>query len=101
MNELNIKQKQEIVNVQQKEYKLIGKMRKIPGLTLYQLDTENNLITEAKISKYISVNLDKTLHTENKVHFNPKFLYVQALNLKNAKKKFVKIIIKANENKTK
>jgi hypothetical protein len=94
MLELKIKTADEIhADAQQKqEYKYVGSKRHIPGLKLWELNIENFEIKEVEIVKTVAIGTDKKPVFTKKANYNPKHLYCQALNLKNAEKKFEKII---------
>jgi hypothetical protein len=78
---------------QKKEIKLIGKQRKIPGLTLFEFNTKTKKLTIAKFKtdetlelKSLSVNPEQ-LQKSSKVIVNENCFYFQALNEKSARKK--------------
>lgn len=80
-----------------KESKLIGSMKVIPGLTLFEMDMKSGEIRKAVFKETIATFGGGG---SSKLEFNPNSMYVQALNLKNAKRKFekrVKQIIAGNE----
>lgn len=69
-----------------RETKLIGKMRRIPGLKIWQLDLKTFEITLAEMD--IQITFDGS--TKAKLITAPGMIYCQALNKKNAFKKFQK-----------
>lgn len=97
MKELNIqdqlidKVKEEIIIQQKQEYKLVGSIRRRPGLTLFEFDFETMNIYIKKIQCEVSIGLDgKEVRKQKAVH-NPNGILIWALNLKNAEKKVLKI----------
>lgn len=69
------------------QQKFLGSMRAIPGLTLFQMDMSTGKITEAQYDEMI---IDAKGAKHRKLKFDGKCMYVQALNLSNAKRKFTK-----------
>ena len=83
---------QEQVDKQQKEYHLIGRQRKISGHTLFEFNRKTKEIRPADISRevlYLYRNGSPKYITRTDVHQD--CYYTQALNVKNAKKKLVKL----------
>lgn len=80
-----------------KEVKLIGKQRRIPGLTLWEFNKKTKDLEKAKFKKQdvILSTLDPTVvansTTHHKVEINEGCFYFQALNKKNAQKKLKKL----------
>jgi hypothetical protein len=87
-----------------KELKLLGTLKPHPGHTCFQLDIKTGEIT---IAKFAQTSIDYTQSDKNspvrrKLITQDGCLYVTALNIKNAKKRFEKMInhlIKDNGNK--
>lgn len=76
-------------------------MKQIPGLTLFEMSLSTGKITKA-IFDTAQVNLNKSNCLSKKLQVDPNKMYVQALNLKNAKRKFekrAKQIIEQNRKK--
>lgn len=80
---------------QKKELTLLGQQRKIKGLILWEKNLKTGKIERAKYKKtnaFISGigdgTVDSVTHTFTVV-VNENCIYAQALNLKNAKKKFL------------
>lgn len=70
---------------QKQEFKYAGSMRMIPGLKLYAFNWDVMTIEEVKIKKEVSLDISKNKEIEkNKVFNDPKCIYYQALNYKNA-----------------
>ena len=85
----------------QKELKFLGSARRIPGHTLFSINVKTEEIKPAKMNnKCLFVPHGGTLKPAHKsvVQVEKDCIYLQALNFKNAKKKFEKI--KSNEQKT-
>ena len=56
-------------------YRLIGQMRKIPGLKQYKYNLSTGEITELKIEKKVMVNLEGKPIKQNKAIFEENYLY--------------------------
>jgi len=82
---------QVVIPVKQ-EYKHIGSVRKIPGLTLYCYNTVTGDIFPTPLVRHVALNEKGKPTFITKTTYDPKCLYVQALNIKNARKKFQKMI---------
>jgi hypothetical protein len=77
---------------QQKEIKLVGRQRKIRGLTLWEFNEKSRELKPAQFKKqdFQVTSLEVTpsaLSISNKVQVNEHCLYFQALNRTNAEKK--------------
>jgi hypothetical protein len=89
----------QIEQQQKKEIKLIGKQRKIPGLTLWEYNTKTFDLDKAKYSK-VDLHLkslssaEAALESRHKVIVNEACIYFQALNEKNAERKVKKAGLK-------
>ena len=91
MFELKTKEQKEVSAKQKQEYKYLGSMRMINGLKLWEYDTQTNVLKLAEIQKNNAVNFGtKKASGNSKVTHNPKAIYIQALNYKNAKRKIEK-----------
>lgn len=82
---------QEQVDKQQKEYHLIGRQRKVSGHTLFEFNRKTKEIRTADISREVIVGMDGNPIYKTKTDVNQDCFYLQALNVKNAKKKLVKL----------
>lgn len=73
-----------------KEIKLIGSQRKIPGHILFEYDTKNKTMQPAQYKKQDLVldKLGQPVKISHKVNINEGCIYTQALNKKNAIKRF-------------
>lgn len=69
--------------------KLIGQLKYIPGLSLFKLNVETLEIEKVIIESVFDINKKKSSFA---VQFEKGHLYCVALNLKNAKKKFAKML---------
>jgi hypothetical protein len=88
-SEIEIRDEQQ----QKKEIKLIGRQRKVRGLTLFEYSEVTKLLSVAKKQDFYleSLSLDPSkLKISNKVEVNEHCIYFQALNRKNAIKKLQK-----------
>lgn len=82
---------QEKVDKQQKEYHLIGLQRKVSGHTLFEFNRKTKEIRPADISRTVIVGMDGNPRYKTTTDVNQDCFYIQALNVKNAKKKLVKL----------
>jgi hypothetical protein len=90
-SEIEIRDEQQ----QKKEIKLIGRQRKVRGLTLFEYNEVTKALEIAKYKKQDysleSLSLDPSkLKISNKVEVNEHCIYFQALNRKNAERKLIK-----------
>lgn len=76
---------------QQQEYKLIGKARRKPGMTLFSYNTQTGEMKQAEIEKECAMTFDGKVSYKSKVKIEPNCIYGQALNLKNWEKKINKM----------
>lgn len=97
--ELSRADMQEIVDLQRKEYHLIGTQKSIPGLTLYEYDLTTGDIKRAVLKKEMFLTVDGSVNTVKKAHTRDLCLYVQALNPNNAMKKVLKLLKRNNVRK--
>ena len=82
---------QEQVDKKQKEYHLIGRQRKVSDHTLFEFNRKTKEIRPADISKEVVVGMDGNPIYKTKTDVHQDCFYLQALNVKNAKKKLVKL----------
>ena len=75
---------------QKVEYKFIGSCFIKNGCKLYSYDSEKDEMKEVAVSKKASINLNKEVVNNKESQHNPKFLYFQAINEKNARRKLKK-----------
>jgi hypothetical protein len=85
---------------QQKEYKFIGSLRKMRGMKQYVFNLKTFTLKELEIKKETKVGFDKKAISSDKAIINPnEEIIIQAMNVKNANKKAIKILNKiANPN---
>lgn len=71
-----------------KELKFIGQVKMERGQKFYQLDMQSKMITVANVDAVIDIhgNLKRKIVTKDEC------LYVPAINLKNAERKFIKML---------
>lgn len=72
--------------------KYSGSLRKIPGLKLFEFNTDSMTLSEYEPEIVASINRDSSVGKHEKVKSNPEYLYIQALNYKNAIKKINRIL---------
>ena len=82
--------RQEQVAKKQKEYKLIGKQRKVPGHTLFEFDKKTKEIRPAQVTRE-QIWTEKGPISRTRTDIHEGCFYVQALNKANAAKKLRKI----------
>jgi len=76
-------------------YKLMGKMFLRKGLTLYSLNLNTLEVRECPIQRTTQVKLNGDTKIKSKVTHATELIYAQALNQKNAERKFLKRFKKA------
>lgn len=82
----------EIVSKTKTEYKYVGTIRRKRGYTLFSFDPETRKIEPVELQKDVAIGIDGKLLASNKVTtFNPKLIYFFALNMRNARKKVIKM----------
>ena len=83
--------KQEIQANINKELKYIGSVMHRPGHTLFEINLNTGAIKEATIERKVSIGMDGNPVFQSKVQVNAACYYLEALNKKNAKRKFLKM----------
>ena len=83
--------KQEIQAKINKEQKYIGSMKHQAGHTLFEINHNTKQIREAVIERKVFIGLDGKPIFQRKVQINKDCYYIEALNAKNALKKYQKI----------
>ena len=78
----------ELVAEQRREFGRIGAQRRLPGLTLYEYDLTTGEIREADVETEAPLRLDGPVGRSGRVDAKELCLYVQALNIENARRKF-------------
>lgn len=79
---------EELVAEQRKEFGRLGAVRRLPGLTLYEYDLTTGEIREAAVETEATLRLDGPVGRTGRVDAKELCLYVQALNIGNARRKF-------------
>lgn len=74
------------------EYHLIGNQRRIPGHTLFAYNQRTQEWKVADLRREVEVDVNGKPVYKNAVSIEPHTIYVQALNLENAKKKYIKML---------
>lgn len=87
LNSVRIEQQQK----KKAEYKLIGKMKRIAGLTLFSYNHETKVLKPAEVEKEVMIHYDVNPRYKDKVKVEKGCIYFQALNIKTAKKKLQRL----------
>jgi hypothetical protein len=94
--ELITKNKQELPSTQienvekeKQEFKFVGSLHIGPGMKLYACDPQERTVWEVDVNRSNSTICFMTLSAveRHKATYNPKYIYIEASNLKNAIKK--------------
>jgi hypothetical protein len=72
-----------------KQEKLLGTLRPMNGHRVFQLDISTGEVTEAEYENEVMINMGRVI---KKIKHRPFCIYQCALNLENAKRKFLKIV---------
>ena len=83
--------RQEQVVKKQKEYKMIGRRKKVPGHTLFEFNVNTKELKPAMRTREVYATFNGQSKYRNKAEVHEGCLYIQALNIKNAEKKLHKI----------
>lgn len=75
---------------QKQEYKFIGRVHLIHGCKLWSYNPEKDEMKEVKAVGKASISLDGNVNTKREAQYNPKYIYFQAINEKNARRKLEK-----------
>lgn len=96
MNLTGLEEKEEAVRIEmvakkQNEYRLVGRVTRRPGHRLFEYDKTTGTVVEAQCSVKVALGDDgkPVRRTITQVHAN--CMYLQALNLKNARKILTKL----------
>lgn len=76
----------------QQEYRLVAQMRLKRGLSVFYYDMNTGEVEKLEIKKKVAIGYDKKVKKTNEAQDKKNCIYVQALNKKNAIKKFKKMI---------
>ena len=82
-NEMICQTQVELLEQQRQEYKLIGRMRKVPGHTLFSFNVKTGEIKPVKLVREASIGLDGNPVFKEKITVEKDCYYEQSLNLKN------------------
>ena len=80
----------EYLQKQQHEFKHVGRMRKVPGHTLFSFNRETKEVKPAQFERKISIGMDGKVKEETRCVIEPNCFYEQALNKKNFIKRLKK-----------
>lgn len=89
------KDKIEFVKQVQQEYKYIGSIKYRPGSTLWQFNTETGELKPAKVTvkeQLVWTSKSDCTKKTRSVIYEDKYVYMWALNRKNAEKKILRFI---------
>ena len=81
-NEIGIHKKQK------QEFSNIGSIRIVKGLTLFSFNTVTLEIKKVEVRSYARIKLDGKVQNKHKAYHEANLVYAQALNKRNAIKKF-------------
>lgn len=84
--ELETVDRQEVAAKKQLQYRLIGSLRRLAGLTLYEYDLTTGELTKADVHRTVEIGVDLRPVFKNRTVQHELCLYVQALNRENAMK---------------
>ena len=84
--------RQEIQAKINKELKYIGSILHRPGHTLFEINLNTGQIKEAAVKREVYAGVGGKPIYKSKVQIEKDCYYLEALNVKNAKKKFLKMI---------
>ena len=79
--------RQEVVARKQLHYRLVGSMRRIAGLTLYEYDLTTGELSVVDVKRKVEIGLDSRPLFHTQAFQRELCLYVQATNRENAMKK--------------
>lgn len=78
---------QELVQRKRQEFRLIGSVKRIPGLILFEYDLTTGVLRRATMKKEVELNIDGRIGAKARVDSRDFCLYIQALNEENAMRK--------------
>ena len=91
-------QRQEVKAQQQRQFRLIGSLRRIAGLQLWQYDLTTGELSVADVKRTVEIGVDLRPVYKNRTVQQELCLYVQATNEKNAIKKVRRLLHECNYN---
>ena len=83
--------RQEQVAKKQKEYRMVGRQRRVPGLTLFEFDKTTHEIRPAQVKREAALTTKGKPVFRTRTDIHEGCFYLQALNKANAEKKLRKI----------
>lgn len=93
MTTLAEKRAKVLFNMSLLQYKRIGLMKIKNGQSIFQMDVGTGVITEAKYNiERIANPKNKAVSRKVHIYHSPGYIYIVALNIENAYKKFNKIV---------
>ena len=84
--ETEVKDRQEVQARRQSEFRLIGRLRRIAGLQLWQYDLTTGELSKADVKRTVEIGVDLRPVYKNRTVQQDLCLYVQALYRENAMK---------------
>lgn len=88
--------RQEVVAEKQMLWRMIGSLRRIAGLTLYEYDLTTGELSVVELERRVQVGLDGRPIFNTRAQYRELCLYVQATNRENAMKKVRRILRNSN-----
>ena len=73
------------------EYHYIGSVRRVKGHTLFSYNTDTKALKRADMQREVSVGIEGKPKYNTKTLREKNCVYIQALNLENARKKLIKL----------
>lgn len=91
-SQLNLKEDIQIVGQKEieKKTKFIGSMKKIPGHTLFEFNLETLMLGRAEVKQEAAITGNGGHKVTTRVDQKENCIYIQALNLKNARRKLLR-----------
>ena len=84
--------RQEVVAKKNLQYRLLGSVRRIAGLKLYEYDLTTGFLTMVDVKRTVEIGLDRKPVYKTQAFHRELCLYVQAINEQNAMKKVRKAL---------
>ena len=91
---LKLKPDQVITKDVQQEFTLKGRIILRRGMFLFACNYKDMTVEIVNPQRKVIMNSDGSITKQNKAFYDPNCLYIQAINQKNAERKFIKIIQK-------
>lgn len=80
------------------EFHLIGSQRRVPGHTLFAYNQKTKTWKVADLRRNVAVDVNGKPVYKNEISIEADTVYIQALNMVNAKKKYLKMLRRYAEN---